>query len=352
LDVRLDAAAFRSHMNGAEGEHSLPEIGEFEVHLVLVEDLGGIGDEGFDAGKPVVPTLRGGPPRQELDVWVICAGQIALAAIPIVLELAQNLDVLLRHRPSSISRRTEGAAFHAKRRCSSKAPTPNNRRRSGRVRSLGKPETHRIRNLRMNILEGGRPFLETSEGKDLQMAQQTKTKSRAGSRSRSNRRTSTNGRTAAKSRSSASRPQTARTPKRKASSSDQKGALDAAKDATTKGANAAGDVVTSAAKNLKTPLIATGTALAGVAAGLALTRKKNKGISGIHLPSRGTRRATTKGLGEAAKNIGMLAERTGKVAQQVRVASEAIGEDSAPPQVQVRHRGRPGGAYESPAVKG
>jgi hypothetical protein len=161
------------------------------------------------------------------------------------------------------------------------------------------------------------------------MAQQTKTKSRAGSGSRSNRRTSANGRTAAKSRSSASRSQTSRTPKRKASSSDQKGALDAAKDATTKGANAAGNAVMSTAKKLKTPLIATGTGLAGVAAGVALTRK-NKGISGIHLPSRGTRRATTKGLGEAAKNIGMLAERTGKVAQQVRVASEAIGEGSAP----------------------
>jgi hypothetical protein len=161
------------------------------------------------------------------------------------------------------------------------------------------------------------------------MAQQTKTKSRAGSGSRSNRRTSANGRTAAKSRSSASRSQTSRTPKRKASSSDQKGALDAAKDATTKGAKAAGNAVTSTAKKLKTPLIATGTGLAGVAAGVALTQK-NKGISGIHLPNRGTRRATTKGLGEAAKNVGMLAERTGKVAQQVRVASEAIGEGSAP----------------------
>ena len=161
------------------------------------------------------------------------------------------------------------------------------------------------------------------------MAQQTKTKSRAGSGSRSNRRTSANGRTAAKSRSSASRSQTSRTPKRKASSSDQKGALDAAKDATTKGAKAAGNAVTSTAKKLKTPLIATGTGLAGVAAGVALTQK-NKGVSGIHLPSRGTRRATTKGLGEAAKNIGMLAERTGKVAHQVRVASEAIDEGSAP----------------------
>ena len=160
------------------------------------------------------------------------------------------------------------------------------------------------------------------------MAQQTKSKSSARSGARSNPRKSANGRTAAKSRSKASRSQTSRTPKRKASSSDQKGALDATKDATTKGANR--DAVTSAAKKLKTPLIATGTGLAGVAAGLAVTRKKNKGISGIHLPSRGTRRATTKGLGEAAKNIGMLAERTGKVAQQVRVASEAISEGSAP----------------------
>jgi hypothetical protein len=130
-------------------------------------------------------------------------------------------------------------------------------------------------------------------------------------------------------RSGASRSQSARTPKRKASSSDQKGAVDAAKDATAKGANAAGDAVTSAAKKLKTPLIAAGTGLAGVAVGVSLTQK-SKGISGIHFPSRGTRRATTKGLGDAAKNIGMLAEQIGKVAQQVRVASEAIGEGSAP----------------------
>lgn len=160
------------------------------------------------------------------------------------------------------------------------------------------------------------------------MAQQTKTKSHAGPGSRSNRRKSTNGRAAAKSRSSASRSQSARTPKRKAS--DEKGVLDTAKDATTKGANAAGNAATSTAKKLKTPLIATGTALAGVAAGVVLTQKKGKGISAIRLPSPGTRRATTKGLGETAKNIGMLAERTGKVAHQVRVASEAIGEGGAP----------------------
>jgi hypothetical protein len=153
------------------------------------------------------------------------------------------------------------------------------------------------------------------------------------SASRANRRTSANGRTAAKSRSSASRAQSARTPKRGSGSSrsNQKGAFDAAKDATANRATAAGSAVTSAATKLKTPLIAAGTGLAGAAAGIALTRNKNKGISNILSPSPfGAGRATRKGLGEAAKNIGMLAERTGKVAEQVRVASEAIGEGSAP----------------------
>jgi hypothetical protein len=163
------------------------------------------------------------------------------------------------------------------------------------------------------------------------MAQQTKSKSSARSGGGSNPRKSANGRTAAKSRPKAGRSQMSRTPKRKASASDQTGAVDAAKDVTAKGANAVGNAVTSAAKKLKTPLIATGTGLAGVAAGLALAQKKNRGISGVPLPSRrATGRATTKSLGEAAKNIGALAERTGKVAEQVRVASEAIGEGSAP----------------------
>ena len=80
-------------MDGPAGEHSLAEISELEVHLELVEDLGGISDPGFDARKPVVPTLICGPKRQEFDVGVICVGEVTLAAIPIVLELAQQLNV-------------------------------------------------------------------------------------------------------------------------------------------------------------------------------------------------------------------------------------------------------------------
>jgi hypothetical protein len=165
------------------------------------------------------------------------------------------------------------------------------------------------------------------------MAQQTKSKPTANSGNRSNRRgSSANGRTASKSRSSASRSASVRTSQRRKASSSNKGAVDAAKDATAKGAHSAGNAVASAAQKLKTPVIATGTGLAGVAAGIALTRKKNNGTTfGIPLPGRrGGSRATTKNLGEAAKNIGALAERVGKVAEQVRVASEAVGEDGAP----------------------
>jgi hypothetical protein len=107
-----------------------------------------------------------------------------------------------------------------------------------------------------------------------------------------------------------------------------KGTVDAAKDATAKGAKTAGGAITSVAKKLKMPLIAAGTGAAGLAAGVALSQKKGRGASSISLPSRsGTERAA-KGLGEGAKNIGTLAERIGQVAEQVRVASEAVGEGS------------------------
>ena len=141
------------------------------------------------------------------------------------------------------------------------------------------------------------------------MAQQTKSKQNGGPSQR-------------KTRSRASSQQT------KASSSNDKGTVDAAKDATVKGANTAGNAVASAAKKLKTPAIAAGTGLAGVGAGIALARNKNKKVFGVSLPTRGTTRGTKKNVADAAKNIGALAERTGKVAEQVRVASEAISEDS------------------------
>jgi hypothetical protein len=175
------------------------------------------------------------------------------------------------------------------------------------------------------------------------MAQQTQRRPSGDSSARSRTRSSSaNGRTAARSRSSSSRSQNAKTSQRKrrsrvssgrskASSSNNKSPVDAAKDATVKGANAASNAVMSAAKKLKTPAIAAGAGLAGVAGGIALTRGKDKKVLGVSLPNRSTARLTAKNLADAAKNLGTFAERTGQVAEQVRVVSEAIGENSARP---------------------
>jgi hypothetical protein len=95
-----------------------------------------------------------------------------------------------------------------------------------------------------------------------------------------------------------------------------------------KGANAAGNAVTSAARKLKTPAIAAGAGLAGVAGGIALARGSRKKLLGVSLPNGRTARSASKNLGNVAKNLGAFAERTGRVAEQVRVASEAIGESN------------------------
>jgi hypothetical protein len=106
--------------------------------------------------------------------------------------------------------------------------------------------------------------------------------------------------------------------------------LTTAKDATVKGANAAGDAAASAAKNLKAPAIAAGAGLAGlagVAGGIALSRSRNKKVLGVSMPDGRTARVASKNVASAAKNLGTFAERTGKVAERVRVASEAIADN-------------------------
>jgi hypothetical protein len=149
------------------------------------------------------------------------------------------------------------------------------------------------------------------------MAQQTR--SRSSARGRSSTRSSSAGST----RSSSARGRsTARSPK-------NKGAVDAAKDATVKSASTAGNAVSSAAKKFKTPVIAAGAGVAGVAGGIALARRKDKKILGVSLPNRGTAQVTSKNVASAARNLGAFAERTGRIAEQVRAASEAVGEDGA-----------------------
>lgn len=168
------------------------------------------------------------------------------------------------------------------------------------------------------------------------MAQQTKSKQKSGGgRSKPRSNPSTSKRTT-KSRANSSGSQTQRGTQSRAgsaarkranssNSSSNKATVASAKDATIKAATSTGDAVGSTAKKLRTPAIAAGAGLAGLAGGIALTRSRQRKVLGVPLPGRGT----TKNLAGAAKNIGALAEHAGHVAEQVRVAGEALGSDDA-----------------------
>lgn len=107
------------------------------------------------------------------------------------------------------------------------------------------------------------------------------------------------------------------------------------------GASAAGSAVESATRhikvpeNMKTPALLAGAGLAGLAGGMALSRDRQKSslMRGkpvkVKLPSRRATKATSKNLAHAAKNAGLVAERTGDFAQRVRIASEAMSSGDA-----------------------
>jgi hypothetical protein len=172
------------------------------------------------------------------------------------------------------------------------------------------------------------------------MAQQTKSKSgRTSNASRSSaRKSAANGRAAAKPRSSARRSQSrsssrgtagsrASSGRSTSTSSTSKGTVSAAKDTTVNRAK----TLASAAKQFKTPAIATGVGLVGLAGGMALGRSKDRKSLGMPLRGRSAARVTSKKLSGAAKDIGAVAEQTGQIAERVRLVSEAIGgKDTAP----------------------
>jgi hypothetical protein len=131
------------------------------------------------------------------------------------------------------------------------------------------------------------------------------------------------------SRSSASRSSSTRRASSRSSrdSSNGKGVLETAKDATAEGASAAA----STAKKLKTPAIAAGAGIAGIAGGLALARDRRKRVLGIKLP---VTNATSKNLVRASKNlagtaqqVGTTAERAGELAGEIRRVREALATD-------------------------
>jgi hypothetical protein len=170
------------------------------------------------------------------------------------------------------------------------------------------------------------------------MAQQTKSKStrRSGGGKSKPRDNSSTSRRTTKSRANSSGSKsrrgtqgkagaTARKRSNASSSSSNRGTVENAKDATINAAKSTGDAVGSAATKLRTPAIAAGAGLAGLAGGIALTRNRQRKVLGVPLPGRGT----SKNLAGAAKNIGALAEQAGHIAEQARVAGEALGRNDS-----------------------
>ena len=184
------------------------------------------------------------------------------------------------------------------------------------------------------------------------MAQQTKSNAKrsssGGQRGSSNGQGRSRARTAPKRNSGGSRAKSAsaKSPVAAAKDATVKGATSAkdatvkgatsAKEATVEGASSAGNAIASNASRLKFPAIAAGVGLAGLASGIALASDRRHKKFGAHLPSRMRVHRGSINFKDAAKEVSTLAERTGQVAAQtgriaerVQVASEAISQNGA-----------------------
>jgi hypothetical protein len=92
--------------------------------------------------------------------------------------------------------------------------------------------------------------------------------------------------------------------------------------------------VSSAASKTRTPLIAGGAALAGLAGGLAISRSgSRKKVLGMPMPQfggAGTKNAlegATKAFGSAARELGKTGVQVGKLTSEVRRVREQVSDD-------------------------
>jgi hypothetical protein len=87
------------------------------------------------------------------------------------------------------------------------------------------------------------------------------------------------------------------------------------------GAEAVGNAVGTAAKKGKTPLIAGGAALTGLAGGLAVataSRRSRRKVLGLPIPKPGSVTRTTGNLASTAEQIGSLGRNAGQLATEMR----------------------------------
>ena len=86
-----------------------------------------------------------------------------------------------------------------------------------------------------------------------------------------------------------------------------------------------GNGLTDVAKKAKTPALAAGAGLAGLAGGLALAKRTTgKRILGVPMPNGGAAHAVSKNLAEAAENVGGFGEGMGSLAAEIRRVREGV----------------------------
>jgi hypothetical protein len=168
------------------------------------------------------------------------------------------------------------------------------------------------------------------------MAQgRTSSRRKAATSTGNNRRRSSPGK-ARTNRSTASKPS--------AEASNGVGRVETAKKSVTKGARTAGQAaestaknVGSTAKNLKTPMIAGGAALGGLAGGLAVAARRNgrRKVLGVAMPRRSNAVSTTKNLASMAQQVALASQRLGELTTEVRRVREEAGKSQRRSPVEV-----------------
>lgn len=87
----------------------------------------------------------------------------------------------------------------------------------------------------------------------------------------------------------------------------------------------AGSAIAQGVGKAKTPLIAGGAAVAGLAGGAVLVRGKTGGkLARLSMPALGSRTTTAKALGMAAKEVGKAGYQVGQLTSEVRRVREAM----------------------------
>ena len=88
---------------------------------------------------------------------------------------------------------------------------------------------------------------------------------------------------------------------------------------------AGGNGLADVAKRAKTPALAAGAGLAGLAGGLALAKRTTrKRIFGVRMPNGGAAHAVSRNLAQAAENVGSFGEGMGSLAAEIRRVREGV----------------------------